>query len=97
MGSIHCPGGHIFSDGEVPSPYLYHLISDEQVEGLVAAITDAIRDGEDVEARIGYLITTRGIDTYRCESCGRLLLFSRPPGLGESDLPESGDQKVHRD
>jgi len=75
MSTIHCPGGHSFSDGDIPSAHEFTLLADSAIEGLVSAIIAAIREGEDVEARVGYLLLTAGLTTYRCPHCRRLLVF----------------------
>lgn len=90
MATIRCPCGHSFSDGEIPSPYLSYLIADRDIEALVSAVIEAVRLGEDVETRVGYLMTTAGADVYQCSVCRRLLVFERDSSVGKSFLEETG-------
>jgi hypothetical protein len=41
--TVYCPGGHSFSDGEIPSPVLFHLIPDADIESLVSGGGDGSR------------------------------------------------------
>jgi hypothetical protein len=75
MGTIHCRCGEVFSDAEIPNPLEFHLIPDIRIEALTAAIEEAVRRGEDVETRVGYLLLSHGVTTYQCPHCGRLLVF----------------------
>jgi predicted RNA-binding Zn-ribbon protein involved in translation (DUF1610 family) len=75
LANIRCPCGEVFSDAEVPSPHLFHLIPNEKVEGLVREIREIEKKGEDVEARIGFVLMSTGRDVYKCPKCGRLLVF----------------------
>ena len=82
MPSIHCPGGHSFSDGGIPSPYGFLMISEEKEEPLVDSIMETIEQGDDVEAKISYLLPHHAVRAYKCPECGRLLLFEN--GLSEA-------------
>ena len=75
MGTVHCPCGHSFSDGDIPSPYEYNLIPDTAIEALTQALIDTVQRGEDVEARVSYLVMSQGATTYKCPVCGDLLVF----------------------
>jgi hypothetical protein len=75
MGTIRCPCGHLFSDGDIPSPYEYNLIPDMAIEDLTKAVIKTIQQGEDIEARVSYLIMSHGATTYKCPVCGHLLVF----------------------
>jgi hypothetical protein len=75
MGTIRCPCGHLFSDGDIPSPYEYNLIPDTAIEELTKAVIETVQQGQDVEARVGYLIMSHGATTYKCPVCGYLLVF----------------------
>ena len=82
MGTVHCPGGHSFSDGAIPSPVSFRWIPDAAVEGLVSEVVTAARGEGDVEDEVGFKILSAGFDAYECPRCGRLLVFRQ--GL---DLP----------
>ena len=75
MGTIHCPGGHSFSDADVPSPHEFVLVPDTAIEGTVKNILETVGAGEDIEARVTFGILSAGHVTYRCPICGRLLVF----------------------
>ena len=77
MGTITCPAGHIFSDGQVPSPYGWTLISEANVERAVDDIMKLVESGEEVEAEVTFSIFSHGSHTYICPECGRLLVFDR--------------------
>jgi len=49
------------------------------IEKLVNDIRTTYEQGEDVDARVGFLILSAGRDVYRCPTCGRLIV------LGETD------------
>ena len=75
MGSIYCLGGHSFSYGLIPDQREYYLVPDLIIEELVSKLIATVRANEDVEARVGYLITSSGTTTYKCPICGRLIVF----------------------
>jgi hypothetical protein len=75
MGTIYCPGGHSFSDGEIPSPVSYRLIPDTDVEALVSGVVKDVRSGGDVETVVTFKILSAGFAAYACPKCGRLLVF----------------------
>jgi hypothetical protein len=75
VGTISCPGGHSFSDGLIPCPNEYYLIPDLVIEELVAKIIATVKADEDIDARVGYLITSTGTTTYKCPICSRLIVF----------------------
>jgi hypothetical protein len=77
MGTIHCPGGHSFSDGLIPSPVSFRWIPDADVEGLVSEVIEAVRAEGDVEVVVGFKILSAGFDAYECPHCGRLLVFRK--------------------
>jgi hypothetical protein len=86
MGTILCACGHAFSDGEIPCPHLYLLIPDSAIENLVEHhLLPACGAGEDAGLHMGHAITSKGIPTYQCPKCGRLLVFTN--GL---DQPAQG-------
>ena len=89
MANISCPGGHSFSDADFPSDIEGVLIPDTAIEGLVAQLTKLKDLSDDFEAAAGYAIMTSGSTTYKCPTCGRLLVFRN--GItepGDSYLPE---------
>jgi hypothetical protein len=75
MSTIHCPGGHSFSDNEIPSNISFHLIPDTATEPLVTSIVDTVRKHIDPESVITHQVLASSIDTYKCPHCGRLLVF----------------------
>jgi len=75
MSTIHCPGGHSFSDGEIPSRVSFRLIPDTDVEGLVSEVVEAVREAGDVESNVTFKILSAGVAAYECPHCGRLLVF----------------------
>ena len=75
MGTIRCPCGHIFSDGDIPSPYEYNLIPDTIIEDLTKAVIATVQCGEDIEVRVAYLIRSHGATTYKCPVCDQPLVF----------------------
>ncbi|HEV7694407.1 MAG TPA: hypothetical protein VGO52_26460 [Hyphomonadaceae bacterium] len=75
MTTISCPGGHTFSDGEIPSPYAWELISEANLEEATNEIISLIGKGGDLEADIPYAISVRSHSTYICPECRRLLVF----------------------
>lgn len=75
MSTIHCPGGHSFSDGEIPSPVSFRLIPDVSVERLVSELIEAVRGGQEVESVVTYKILSAGCCAHICPQCGRLLVF----------------------
>lgn len=79
MSTIHCPGGHAFSDNEIPSKVSFHLIPDAIIEPLTATIIDAARNNSDAESVIAHRLLTSGIDTYRCPHCARIIVFWNGP------------------
>ena len=77
MATIHCPGGHSFSDGEIPSPYAYTLISEGNLEVAVEAIVAGIAAGGNVGDQVDAFIRSNGSSTYICPECGRILVFEK--------------------
>ena len=75
MSTIYCPGGHSFSDSEIPSRVSFRLIPDATVEGLVSDVIDAVRGGDDVESTVTFKILSSGASAYICPHCGRFLVF----------------------
>ena len=89
MPTINCPEGFSFSDSVIPSPYLHHLIADKDIDELVTAIMETVNKGEDLEARITYLLASKGKEVYKCPHCGRLLFVNSDDHFDKSYLPES--------
>jgi hypothetical protein len=76
MATITCPAGHSFSDGQIPSPYEWVLISDENIGRTTDKIIELTRAGaDDVEAWAEVVIRSYGYPAYICPECGRLLVF----------------------
>lgn len=75
MATINCPGGHTFSDGELPSPYGWTLISDANLERALDAIIGQAKADEDVDAQAEVIMGSHGLTTYKCPECGRLIVF----------------------
>lgn len=77
MATITCPGGHSFSDGQIPSPYAWTLISDANLESALDRIIDRAKAGKDVEAQTGVIMNAYGYPAYICPECERLLVFDK--------------------
>ena len=76
MPTITCPAGHSFSGGQIPCPYEWMLISDENIGRATDQIIELTRAREeDVEARAEVVIRSYGYPAYICPECGRLLVF----------------------
>ena len=75
MGTIHCPGGHTFSDGQIPSPYGWLLMSEEQLELAFNEVVELDPKTEYAGDKMQWAILSRGLVTYRCPHCERLLVF----------------------
>ncbi len=75
MSTIHCPGGHTFSDGEIPSSLSFHLIPDVSIETLVSDVINAVHSVQDVEAVVTHKLLSSSIDVYKCPHCDRVLIF----------------------
>jgi predicted hydrocarbon binding protein len=75
MANISCGCGHVFSDGQIPCPYEYNLIPDNNGEDLTEKVINIVENEEDVFPKIDYLISRMGISVYECPSCGGLLVF----------------------
>jgi hypothetical protein len=75
MPTIACPGGHIVSDGLIPSPNAWRLISDEKLEDALDEIVAMVKAGEDVDARAASVMSAHSHAAYMCPECGRLLVF----------------------
>jgi hypothetical protein len=75
MANISCTCGHVFLDGQIPCPHEYTIIPDANIETLSDSILALIERGGDVEAELGFLISSHGKATYKCPSCKRLLIF----------------------
>jgi hypothetical protein len=75
MGTVTCPAGHSFSDGAIPSPYAWTLISDQNFELFTDKIIELTRAGEDVDAQAASVMKSYGYHAYICPKCGRLLVF----------------------
>ena len=75
MGTIHCPGGHTFSDGEVPSPYGYTLISEEKLDMAVDTIVERVAAGGDIGDNVDAFVRDYGQKAYICPKCGRIIAF----------------------
>ncbi len=75
MATIICSGGHSFSDGEIPSPYEWTLISDINLGDALDKIIGQTRAGADIEAQAGVIMSSYGHIAYICPECKRLLVF----------------------
>jgi hypothetical protein len=75
VANISCSCGNVFSDGQIPCPYEYNLISDEQNEDLTERLVEVVKNEEDVFPKVDYLISRMGVSVYKCPSCGGLLVF----------------------
>ncbi len=75
MATITCHAGHSFSDGEIPSPYAWTLISDVNLEHALDEIIGLAKAGEDADARAEMIMRTYGHPSYICPECKRLLVF----------------------
>src|SRR5882757_9274917 len=75
MGSIVCPAGHAFSDGLIPSPYAWTLISDEKLFRALDEISAMMRAGKDFDEISTFAKKSHGHQAYICPECGRLLVF----------------------
>ncbi|HEX6639492.1 MAG TPA: hypothetical protein VF215_00190 [Thermoanaerobaculia bacterium] len=51
------------------------MIAAVEIEAIVERVMATVEAGEDVEARVGYVVATGGPTTYVCPICGRLLVF----------------------
>lgn len=80
MGTIHCPGGHEFSDGAIPDHNLYQLIIDEKIDDIVASVANLKNEGDKFIDQVGMLITSASVPVYKCPICGRLLVFENGYG-----------------
>lgn len=74
MPTINCVGGHSFSDGLIPSPHDWRLLSDEKVESVVEEIERHTREGADPAWALS-VIDQHSLPVVICPMCGRLLLF----------------------
>lgn len=81
MGTIHCRCGHSFSDGELPCPHEWTLLSEIQLGLALDDIIDLAARDCDFEVLSYHAISSRRLPTYQCPECKRLLVFER--GLGE--------------
>ena len=75
MATITCAAGHSFSDGAIPSPFAWTLISDENFERFTDKIIELTRAAEDVDAQAAFVMKSYGYPAYICPECGRLLVF----------------------
>lgn len=75
MGTIHCPGGHSFSDGVIPCPYEWNLISDEHLDAALDEIEGLDWNAEFAGDKADGAIRGRSHIAYRCPHCERLLVF----------------------
>jgi Transposase DDE domain len=82
MGTIRCPCRHLFSDGDIPSPYEYNLIPDTAIEELTKAVIETMQQGQDVEAHVGYLCSTPAAAVF--SAAGQLCPLCR------ADTPSAG-------
>jgi hypothetical protein len=77
MGTIHCPGGHIFSDGEIPSPFEWQLISEANFEEALSEVEALDWKAEFAGDKADWAFRSRGHTTYRCPHCERILVFEQ--------------------
>jgi len=75
MANISCECGHVFSDGQIPCPYEYNLVSDKKGESLTEQIIDVAENEEDIFPKVDYLISQAGTSVYKCPECKGLLVF----------------------
>jgi hypothetical protein len=75
MGTIHCPGGHTFSDGQIPCPYEWKLISDENLDVALDEVENLDWKAEFAGDKADWAIRGRSLITYRCPHCERMLVF----------------------
>lgn len=77
MANIRCLCGYVFSDGQLPCPHAYTLISDENIEAVIDGLEGLVVGNNDIDAQAGFLINSKGVNTYKCPSCSRLLIFDK--------------------
>lgn len=90
MSTIHCPAGHKFSDGLIPPPHGWKLISEEKLENAYDQLLDHVDDREKFDLQVGLIVNDKNFQAYVCPECGRLLVFTG--GLSKPTLvyaPES--------
>jgi len=75
MGTIHCPGGHTFSDGEIPCPYEYQLLSEAHFMAALDEVEKLDWQAEYAGDKADWAIRSRSIIAYRCPHCERMLIF----------------------
>jgi hypothetical protein len=79
MATIYCVG-HSFSDTADPSPNEWMLISEAKLNDATDLIIERTRNGEDIEAEVGVIMSlTYGHQAYICPHCARLLVFFDGP------------------
>lgn len=78
MGTIRCACRHLFSDGEIPCPYGWTLISDANLGDATDKIVELTKAGEeDAEVRAEVTMRSYGHFAYICPKCSRLLVFEK--------------------
>jgi hypothetical protein len=74
MGQISC-NGHSFSDGLIPCPYGWKLVSDEKFDAVLNEIVELSKVSCDLELDVVEPFIKHGHQAYICPHCGRLLIF----------------------
>lgn len=74
MSTINCGCGESFSDAEIPSPHLYHVIPDLALGDVVRRMIELARGAGDTTAIFSEL-EDASTAVYKCPHCGRLLVY----------------------
>ena len=75
MATIKCPAEHIFSDGQVPCPHGWTLISESNFDKALDDLLELARKGGDFDGQAMPILASHGLPSYICPECGRLLVF----------------------
>jgi hypothetical protein len=75
MGTIHCPCGRTFSDGAIPCPHEWTLISEGDLFAALDEIEQLDWKAEFAGDKADWSIRSRSSIAYRCPHCERMLVF----------------------
>lgn len=75
MGTISCFCGCSFSDGLVPSPHEWKLISEANLEQAINEIEELDWQAAFAGDKADWAIRDRALPVYKCPHCERMLIF----------------------
>ena len=100
MGTIHCPGGHSFSDVSQPNPNGWPLIHDDEVEVVLDKLVTMLSKGQtagEIEGQVHHAIRhEHGLATFLCPTCCRLLVFNGIEPVVTFSLEVGDPTKLHQ-